>query len=92
MQSMPSQGGGSSLRSIFPASRIHPFKSKWMKPHGLGVAADVAYRDISRLQGPMVVHPTSASFQSNRDKLRYVGVFLPIRSTHEVCVVIANLR
>ena len=30
---MPSQGGGSSLRSISPTPRIHPLKSKWMKPH-----------------------------------------------------------
>ena len=30
---MPYQGGGSSLRSISPTSRVHPSKSKWMKPH-----------------------------------------------------------
>ena len=31
---MPSQGGGSSLRSISPTFKIHPSKSKWMKSHG----------------------------------------------------------
>jgi hypothetical protein len=31
---MPSQGGGFSLRSIFPTPRIHPSKPIWMKPHG----------------------------------------------------------
>ena len=43
---MLSQGGGSSLRSISSTPRIHPSKSKRMKPHRLDVATDAAYRDI----------------------------------------------
>jgi hypothetical protein len=47
---MPSQGGGSSLRSISPTTRVHPSNCKWMKPPGCGVAANTAYRDIEKMK------------------------------------------
>ena len=42
---MPSQEGGSSLKSISPTPRVHPSNSTWMKPHGCGVTTDAAFRD-----------------------------------------------